>query len=480
MYKNNAGHANHAERMMNMFLQDVFYSYEFDVTTGILEEDIIDKTGHNFTRSAGLSSPCKFDDLIARSFDENFLNFSYSEKSAMVELSCESLINAYYDGRRKVEVCIHVPYRHLYTRITYMLTRDEDTGHIWAFVYSQDITDIQEANIKQLLEARKEMSETDNIVASAGIGIWKIELFDGERPKMYGTPKMYEMLGFGSDDDSISPEAFYIAWHTRIKNTSMPIVDILFEDMIETGKAESTYKWVHPDKADIFVRCGGTSYRVENKGVVLRGYFYDVTDAITSETKQKELLAEALEEAKQQKQLFQQALDNYKQADYDRRTDFLTGLRNRQDMFEMLHDSLSKKRDQIRTMYMMDIDNFKQLNDTYGHSYGDECLKKIGAAFIEYGKQNAMHFYRYGGEEILGMGFANEKSDRQIAEELVELVRSLNIKRDDLPTGCVTISLGYTSNNKRYEKMIDKADTAMYRAKSTGKNKAVCFEEMEQ
>lgn len=475
---NNIEVTDSAMKMLSMFMQDVFYTYEFDVTTGIVETDIIDKTGHNYTRSAGLSAPFHFDEMIARSFDEKFLALSYSDNSSEIDISCESLLNAYNEGRRKVEVCVHVPYRHLYNRITYMLTRDEASGHVRAFAYCQDVTDTQEKNMQLLLETKQELVETDTIVASAGIAIWKIELFDGARPKMYGTAKMYEMLGFMIDDNDISPEAFFIAWHSRIKQASLPIVDMLFDDMIKIGKAESTYRWVHPEKGDIHVRCGGTSYMVEDKGVVLRGYFYDVTDAIASETKQKELLSEALSEAEEQKKLLQQALDNYKQADYDRRTDFLTGLRNRQDMFEMLHDSLSQKRDQIKTMYMMDIDNFKQLNDHYGHSYGDECLKRIGAALIEYGKNNSMHFYRYGGEEILGIGFDNPKTDREIAEELVGLVRSLNIKRDDLPTGCVTISLGFTSNNKRYEKMIDKADTAMYRAKTDGKNRAVCFEDI--
>ena len=194
--------------------------------------------------------------------------------------------------------------------------------------------------------------------------------------------------------------------------------------------------------------------------------------------KQKQQLADALEETRKQKQLLQQALDNYKQADYDRRRDFLTGLRNRQDMYELLQDNLSGKRDEISAMFMMDIDNFKMLNDNYGHVTGDECLKKIGAALIDYGKVNDMFFYRYGGEEMLGISFGGQKTPDEIAEELVSLIRDLNFRRDDLETGVVTVSLGYTSDNQHYEKMIDKADNAMYRAKSNGKNRAVCFEKM--
>ena len=60
-----------------------------------------------------------------------------------------------------------------------------------------------------------------------------------------------------------------------------------------------------------------------------------------------------------------------KEADYDRRRDFLTGLRNRQDMFELLHDGLSNKRENIKSMFMMDIDNFKKVNYIC-----PECQKK--------------------------------------------------------------------------------------------------------
>ena len=183
-----------------------------------------------------------------------------------------------------------------------------------------------------------------------------------------------------------------------------------------------------------------------------------------------------LEETRRQKEQLQVALDRYQQADKDRRTDFLTGLRNRQDMFELLHDALSDEKKTISAMYMMDIDNFKNLNDCHGHRYGDLCLQKIGAALKAYGKAHGILFYRYGGEEILGIGFAGGRAPAAVAAELVQLVRDLQLERKDEPKGIVTVSLGYTVNNSRYEKMIDRADKAMYRAKKNGKNQAVCYE----
>ncbi len=174
------------------------------------------------------------------------------------------------------------------------------------------------------------------------------------------------------------------------------------------------------------------------------------------------------------------ALENYKQADSDRRTDFLTGLHSRQDMFEMLRSALAGEQRSIAAMFMMDVDNFKLLNDNFGHTYGDECLQRIGSALTEYGKEHDMVFYRYGGEEILGLCFSAEHPADAIAWDLVRLVREQKILRNDVPSGIVTISLGYTTNNQHSEKMIDMADAALYKAKETGKNKAVCYETMDE
>ena len=322
----------------------------------------------------------------------------------------------------------------------------------------------------------KKMDETDDIIATAQMGIWHIYLFDGERPRMKASPKMCELLGI--KPEGMTEEEIYENWYSRIKPSSRPYVDMGVKQMIAEGFAERTYAWIHPVKKEIFVRCGGTATKVEGKGYILRGYHSDITEVVNNETKQKQLLEDALEEVKIQKQLLQEALDNYKEADYDRRRDFLTGLRNRQDMFELLQDVLSGKREKIRYMFMMDIDNFKMLNDHYGHTYGDECLKRIGDALRDYGRKNNLYFYRYGGEEILGICMDAHKEASVIANELVELIYKLNIKRDDLPTKAVTVSLGYTTDNSRYEKMIDKADEAMYQAKDRGKNRAVCYEDL--
>ena len=452
------------------------YTYKFDVTADSISEDIIDKNGYNYTAAAGLVSPCSFDEIIRRSFDIKHLDMEYTLESTTSELSCAAFVKAYQSGKRRIEATVFYPRKNIYNRLTYLLKKDETTGHLMAYVVCQDVTDTEIYRLANIDTAQRALAETDSIISSAGVGVWKMVFFDGEKPRMYGNEVMMKLLGI--TDPDMPNEKIYEIWRSGIKQSSLPLVERGVLAMKTEGKGEITYPWKHPVLGEIFVRCGGTAQYIENKGYILRGYHSDVTNIITSEAKQKQMLADALDETRQQKRMLQEALDNYRQADYDRRTDFLTGLHSRQDMFEMMNDSLSEKSSQIKAVYMMDIDNFKMLNDHYGHSAGDDCLRKIGKALVDYGKKFDMCFYRYGGEEVLGVSFNDERKSNKVADDIVKLISDLNIERNDVDTGRVTVSLGYTTDNSRFECMIDRADQAMYQAKSSGKNRAVCFETM--
>lgn len=462
------------DKITDIYLTKAQYYYEFDLSDGIITKDIIDRDGKNYLQKLGLSVPCSFDEMMRKLYHKNFLSISQASDEQKGYLTSQYLINAFRAGERLVEETYYVPEQDEYHRVSYYLVPNRDSQYPHVYACCIDITDSEKRRENVFGDLQIDKNETEDIIASAQIGIWHIILFEGEKPRLQATSKMLELLGV--EDQKLTEEELYEFWHSRIKKSSGPSVEVALKQIIEEGFAEITYVWKHPTKRDSIVRCGGTCKYVEGKGYILRGYHSDVTETVNAETKQKQLLAEALDEVKHQKKLLQNALDNYKEADYDRRRDFLTGLRNRQDMFELLQDVLSEKHENIKSMYMMDIDNFKMLNDHYGHIYGDDCLKKIGAALKAYGKENDIYFYRYGGEEILGICFSEKKEAEVIAGEIVKLVSDLKIERYDLPTGVVTISLGYTTDNQRYEKMIDKADTAMYRAKESGKNRFICYE----
>jgi diguanylate cyclase (GGDEF)-like protein len=114
-----------------------------------------------------------------------------------------------------------------------------------------------------------------------------------------------------------------------------------------------------------------------------------------------------------------------------------------------------------------DIDNFKKLNDTKGHQMGDNVLKQVAAIMKEESEDFGIAG-RYGGEEIVVM-----ITDPSInMESFAERVRQ-RVEEETL----VTVSLGYSKYDRgvTVEQLIKQADEAMYKAKTSGKNKVVRY-----
>ncbi|MDD6489363.1 MAG: ATP-binding protein [Clostridia bacterium] len=139
-------------------------------------------------------------------------------------------------------------------------------------------------------------SEIEDVLLSAGIGIWRIELFEGEKPRMHADAQMKRLLAIEGKD--LSPEETYDAWYSGIKESYLPSVNANVNEMIEKGTSENTYVWIDPKLGEQFVRCGGTAYYVEGKGYILRGYHSNVTVQVEKEQMQNQKLKDALEDAR--------------------------------------------------------------------------------------------------------------------------------------------------------------------------------------
>ncbi len=161
-------------------------------------------------------------------------------------------------------------------------------------------------------------------------------------------------------------------------------------------------------------------------------------------------------------------------------TDSLTGLFNRRHFLELAQIELER---QIRhqnqaAVLMVDIDNFKKINDTYGHAAGDEVLKQVASIL-----KNSMRKYdligRLGGEEFALMlcdcdfSLANEIAQRMCKKTESQLIE---FKKNIIK---VTISIGLTQLcevDKQAEEPLVRADKALYDAKNSGRNRVVQFE----
>jgi diguanylate cyclase (GGDEF)-like protein len=123
---------------------------------------------------------------------------------------------------------------------------------------------------------------------------------------------------------------------------------------------------------------------------------------------------------------------------------------------------------------IIDIDNFKQFNDTYGHVEGDNCLKNVSQVLKELVHRPSDIFCRYGGEEFVYiLGNTDINRALKLCEKIHYSVSTLNIVHSK-PNNLLTVSVGLACvhpdvcNDK--EHLIELADSYLYRAKSSGKN----------
>lgn len=167
---------------------------------------------------------------------------------------------------------------------------------------------------------------------------------------------------------------------------------------------------------------------------------------------------------------------NNKKLEQLSREDALTKIGNRLKLNEVLEETYqyTKRYENESGVILLDIDNFKHVNDTYGHIFGDETLKKF-AQILKNNIRQTDKLGRWGGEEFL-IVCLNTK-----AENLKVVAEGLRKSIEDdafLKEKGITASFGLSvfDGTKDIEAVVDKADKSLYKAKSDGKNR-VCFVE---
>ena len=160
------------------------------------------------------------------------------------------------------------------------------------------------------------------------------------------------------------------------------------------------------------------------------------------------------------------------------RHDSLTGLYNRRAMERILDREQRRARRYSRglAVAIADIDDFKKINDTYGHQCGDMVLKQLAELFSKW-IRDTDSVGRWGGEEFL---FVFAETDCQGAITVAERVRK-SLSRELFKCGdhsfnlSITIGISYRTQQGTLQEMIHEADKALYQGKTEGKNRVVCF-----
>lgn len=151
--------------------------------------------------------------------------------------------------------------------------------------------------------------------------------------------------------------------------------------------------------------------------------------------------------------------------------DHLTGISNRKHFMDFLNKmyTMAKRHSQPLTLLMTDLDNFKEINDTYGHFKGDECLREVAEILTE-SIRNEDLAARMGGDEFVVLLPQTTLDEAQnIASRIKNSVQTIDIKEK----GPVTISIGVAVLRKEddLDSFLKRADNALYQAKNNGRNR---------
>jgi diguanylate cyclase (GGDEF)-like protein len=180
-----------------------------------------------------------------------------------------------------------------------------------------------------------------------------------------------------------------------------------------------------------------------------------------------------------------QARESQQQLNNIARVDALTSICNRREFDLRLMGEWSRgaRTGQPLGLLMIDVDQFKQYNDHYGHLRGDECLIAVAQVLNACIQRTSDLIARFGGEEFVALlPDSDIEGALTVAEDCLEAILEAelpHIKSDVLP--CVTISIGVSAmvpiHDKSSTMLIEQADIALYQAKQNGRNRICSFDD---
>lgn len=157
----------------------------------------------------------------------------------------------------------------------------------------------------------------------------------------------------------------------------------------------------------------------------------------------------------------------------DASKDELTGLYNRTATGTVLNLETKKGFAKYGTVFILDVDDFKTINDTGGHTFGDEVLGRVADALQEAVGRKGVAI-RWGGDEFIGILAKEEKMPAEVIKKLMEKMEQIPLEEGRYVSG----SFGAVKlNGMDFQQAVIAADHAMYESKNSGKKRLTWYEE---
>lgn len=332
------------------------------------------------------------------------------------------------------------------------LRKDGSRFPVWIEVtvaFDEQDKPLYRATVVQDLTERKKTEEALQqseaafraIVETSRDWIWAIDL-DGKLT--YSNPALEEILGY-APAEVVGKQSLDLI-HEDDRESEMAML----EDGISNreGWSNLTIRWRHKDGGFRYLESSAVPrFDASDRLVGFRGVDRDITE-------RKE---------------FQEELE------YLATHDLLTGLYNRKVLEQRLQEELLRaaRYGQALSLFMLDIDHFKPVNDTYGHQTGDAVLSSF-AKLLESSVRQTDIVARYGGEEFIVMLPQTALVEaRELAQRLHDQIggHAFSIKGDKEIRLSASIGIScYPEHGATWEELLDTADAAMYNAKVAGRN----------
>ncbi|NVJ59517.1 MAG: EAL domain-containing protein [Gammaproteobacteria bacterium] len=333
---------------------------------------------------------------------------------------------------------------------------DEDQKPVRMLGVHIDIND-RKSQKTDLDRKTKLLEESQRI---AKVGGWELDIPSGE---LFWTNETYRI-------HDTSPDEFYPTVDAGVgyflPDSKAQIINAL-ERAIEKGEGYDLELETYTTKGrKIDVRTNGIVLFENGKPRKLLGTFQDITE--------QKIVQKRLEKTNRELENLNHTLK--KSAHYDP----LTGLPNRALLEDRMEQNIAscKRRNQYLAVVFIDLDGFKEINDTYGHNIGDELLCHI-ASKIQGCLRKSDTVARFGGDEFVVL--INELNSVDDSKSVLEKIHkavseSASIQYKDIR---ITASIGVTTyprDSSNYAHLIRHADQAMYIAKNSGKNSIHIFD----